>query len=194
MDIDPPDDLLRIEIGSPADLRDWLLANHAQAQSVWLVTWKKRPGAPHVTTTEVLDELIAFGWIDGIRRKLDAARTMQLISPRKQRAWAQSYKDRAARLEALGRMHPAGRAAITAAQEACLWDATAAVDALVIPDDLAAALTAAPPAETHFTACPPSYRRNVLRWLHAARRPATRAARIAAIAAASARAARLPQM
>lgn len=190
----PTDGFAQVEIRSAAALRDWLSANHAQAESVWLVTWKKRPGAPHVSTAEVLDELIAFGWIDGIRRKLDEARTMQLISPRRQQAWAQSYKDRAARLEAEGRMHPAGRAAITAARASGLWDATAAVDALVVPDDLAAALASHPPAEAHFTACPPSYRRNVLRWLHNARRAETRAARIAAIAAASARGDRLPQM
>lgn len=190
----PLDHLARIEIRSADALHDWLLAHHAQAESVWLVTWKKRPGAPHVTTDEVLDALIAFGWTDGLRRKLDDDRTMQLVSPRKQQAWAQTYKDRAARLEAEGRMHPAGRAAIAAAKAAGLWDATATVDALLIPDDLAAALAATPPAGDYFTACPPSYRRNVLRWLHAARRPETRAARIATITAASARGDRLPQM
>ena len=47
---------------------------------------------------EVLDELICFGWIDGIRRKLDNERTMQLISPRKVEHWARTYKERAAKL------------------------------------------------------------------------------------------------
>jgi hypothetical protein len=66
----------------------------------------------------VLDELIAFGWIDGLRRKLEDARTMQLISPRRQQAWAQTYEDRAARLEAEGRMHLAGLTAIAVAKAA----------------------------------------------------------------------------
>jgi uncharacterized protein YdeI (YjbR/CyaY-like superfamily) len=82
----PTDGFAQVEVRSAADLRDWLTAHHAQADSVWLVTWKKAPGAPHVSTTQVLDELIAFGWIDGLRRKLDGARTMQLISPRRQQA------------------------------------------------------------------------------------------------------------
>jgi hypothetical protein len=44
---------------------------------------------------DVLDELLCFGWTDGLRRKLDDNRTMQLISPRRQQAWA--LTDRARR-------------------------------------------------------------------------------------------------
>lgn len=181
----------QVEVRSAAELRDWLTAHHAQRESVWLVTWKKAPGAPFVSVPQVLDELIAFGWIDGLRRKLDAARTMQLISPRRQQAWAQTYKDRAARLEAEGRMHPAGLAAIAAAKAAGHWDETAAVDALEVPDDLAVALGAQDQA---FDALAPSYRRNVLRWLHSAKRPGTRAARIARIVDSVARKEKIPQM
>lgn len=187
----PTDGFAQVEVRAAAELHAWLTAHHAQTESVWLVTWKKAPGAPYVSIPEVLDELIAFGWIDGLRRKLDDARTMQLISPRRQHAWAQTYKERAARLEAEGRMHPAGLAAIAAAKAAGLWDETAAVDALEVPADLAEALG------THgetFGAWAPSYRRNVLRWLHNAKRPETRTARIAKIVGATERSEKLPQM
>jgi uncharacterized protein YdeI (YjbR/CyaY-like superfamily) len=187
----PTEGFAQVEVRSAAELRNWLAAHHAQAESVWLVTWKKAPGAPYVSIAQVLDELIAFGWIDGLRRKLDDARTMQLISPRKQQAWAETYKDRAARLETEGRMHPAGLAAIAAAKTAGRWDETAAVDALEVPDDLAAALGAY--GDT-FDALAPSYRRNVLRWLHTAKRPETRAARIARILDSLARGEKLPQL
>jgi uncharacterized protein YdeI (YjbR/CyaY-like superfamily) len=187
----PTEGFAQVEVRSAAELRDWLTAHHVQAESIWLVTWKKAPGAPYVSIPEVLDELIAFGWIDGLRRKLDDARTMQLISPRKQQAWAQTYKDRAARLMAEGRMHPAGLAAIEAAKAAGSWDKTAAVDALEVPGDLAAALGAHVDA---FDALAPSYRRNVLRWLHSAKRPETRTARIARIVDSVAREVKLPQM
>lgn len=190
----PTDGFAQVEVKSEADLRDWLAAHHGQAASVWLVTWKKAPGAPFVSTGEVLDALIAFGWIDGIRRKLDEHRTMQLISPRKQQAWAQTYKDRAARLEAEGRMHPAGFFAIAAAKAAGRWDETAAVDALVVPQDLASAFASQSAAAAFFDACAPSYRRNVLRWLHTAKRPETRAARIARILESAAQNEKLPQL
>jgi uncharacterized protein YdeI (YjbR/CyaY-like superfamily) len=187
----PTDGFAQVEVRSVAEFRSWLTAHHAQEASVWLVTWKKAPGAPYVSIPEVLDELIAFGWIDGLRRKLDDARTMQLISPRKQQAWAQTYKDRAARLEAEGRMHPAGLAAIAAAKAAGRWYETAAVDALQVPDDLAAALGAY--GDT-FDTLAPSYRRNVLRWLHSAKRPETRMVRITRIVHSVARGEKLPQL
>ncbi|MFN4099185.1 MAG: YdeI/OmpD-associated family protein, partial [Pararhodobacter sp.] len=96
----------QIEVHSEAALWDWLAAHHGQPDSVWLVTWKAAHRDLFVSREAVLDALIAYGWIDGRRMKLDDSRTMQLISPRRQQAWAQSYKARAARLEAEGRMKP----------------------------------------------------------------------------------------
>jgi uncharacterized protein YdeI (YjbR/CyaY-like superfamily) len=78
---------IQIEITSSAELRDWLLHNHSQKESIWLVTYKKQVPKKYVSIQEVLDELLCFGWIDGIRRKLDTERTMQLITPRKVGHW-----------------------------------------------------------------------------------------------------------
>ena len=61
---------------------------------------------------------------------------MQLISPRQQQAWAASYQQRAARLEAEGRMQPSGRAILERARAAGTVDAMSDVDALVVPQDL----------------------------------------------------------
>ncbi len=184
----------RVEVASPGELRDWLARNHARAESVWLVTWKKGAPEKYLSTGAVLDELLAWGWIDGVRRKLDETRTMQLISPRRTQRWAKSYKDRVARLRAEGRMAPPGEAAVVVAIASGLWDATAEVDALVTPSDLAAALAARPPARERFAALPPAYLRNVLRWIDLARKPETRARRVAAVVAATAENRRLPQM
>lgn len=70
----------KVEITSQEELRSWLLKNHAQPESVWLVTHKKSEPDKYVSRWDVLNELICFGWIDGIRRKLDDKKTMQLIN------------------------------------------------------------------------------------------------------------------
>ncbi|MEL7466491.1 MAG: YdeI/OmpD-associated family protein [Pseudomonadota bacterium] len=186
------EDYEKTEIATASALRDWLAANHAREDSVWLVTWMKATPAKYVSREAVLDELIAFGWIDGIRRKMDETRTMQLISPRKVQWWSKSYKDRAARLMEEGRMAPSGLASIKAGKASGLWTFMDDVDALISPPDLKAALSGA--AADHFAAYPDAYKRNVLRWLKLAKTDATRAKRIAKIAETSARDERIPQM
>jgi len=88
----------KVEIKSSDELRNWLHKNHSQNDGIWLVTYKKSEKEKYVSRDEVLDELLCFGWIDGIRRKLDQNRTMQLISPRRVQHWAKSYKERAQKL------------------------------------------------------------------------------------------------
>jgi uncharacterized protein YdeI (YjbR/CyaY-like superfamily) len=182
----------QVAISSPAELRMWLRTHYAQAESVWVVTYKKHVADKYVSTSQVLDELLCFGWIDGMRRKLDADRTMQLISPRQAQHWAKSYKDRAARLEREGRMEASGRAAIAASKRSGLWNFMDDVDALIQPDDLVAALKKYPPAEQNFNAFSPAVQRFALRWIKLAKQPATRARRIEQTARLAAKNERVP--
>lgn len=187
-----PDTFARVEIASEQALWDWLVANHAQEESVWLVTWKAQHTDRYVSREAVLDALIAHGWIDGRRLKLDDVRTMQLISLRKQQAWAQSYKDRAARLTAEGRMHAAGRATVAVGKASGKWNESDPVDALIDPDDLMQALDQRQ-ALTWWQSSAPSYRRNILRWIAAAKQPATREKRIITAAEHAAKCRKVPQ-
>lgn len=173
----PDDRFPHVEVRTASQLRNWLDEHAGRDEAVWLLTWKK--GSPHhVTKDEVLDELVAHGWTDGVMRRLDDERVMQLVSRRRTQPWAQSYKARAERLAARGRLHPAGTAAVELARSTGAWDAHADVDALIVPDDLAAALQAHPPAAECFAGFPPSTRRNVLPWIASAKRPETRSKRV----------------
>ncbi len=184
----------KVEVASQAELRDWLAANYARQESIWLVTFKKHVPGKYVSVDAILNEVLCFGWIDGLRRKLDDDRTMQLLSPRRHQVWAQTYKDRAARLIAEGRMQSPGLSAIERSKREGLWDAMADVDALLIPPDLAALLDGQPPAAENFRAAAPSYRRNVLRWIKSAKTSGTRFKRIKQTAEYAARASKIPQM
>ena len=183
----------QVAIDSVDDLRAWLAINHVSDDSVWLVTFKKVVPEKHVSRAQVLDELLCFGWIDGLMRKIDDRQVMQLISRRRVQHWAQSYKDRAARLIADERMQPAGFAAIERSKREGLWNAMADVDALLIPADLAEALDGSPPARAHFEGFAPSYRRNVLRWIDLAKTEATRTRRVALTVETAAKKTKMPQ-
>ena len=143
-----------------------------------MVTYKKKVPDKYVSIQEVLDEVLCFGWMDGRRMKLDANRTMQLLSPRKSRHWSKTYKDRVARLTREGRMHKAGLEAVEDAKISGMRDFMNDVDALIIPDDLLTALEEKPRASENFHSFPPSAKRDILRWIKLAKRPETRQKRI----------------
>lgn len=182
-----------IEIASEATLWEWLAVHHGRETGAWLVTWKAHVRERYVGREAVLDALVAWGWTDGRRKKVDADRVAQLISPRRQQVWAATYKARAARLIEEGRMQPPGQAAIDRARSAGTWDAMADVDALMVPDDLRAALDARAGAAAFFDGTAPSYRRNVLRWVAGAKRLETRAKRVETLAVHSAAGQKVPQ-
>ncbi len=177
----------KIQIASVAELRAWLTTNYTQEESVWLVTFKQEVPDHYVSTSEVLDQLLCFGWIDGIRRKLDAERTMQLISKRRVQHWSGTYKARVARLTAAGRMQAAGLQAVEAAKCSGSWTFMDEVDQLVVPEDLRAALSAQAGAAAFFHTINDSSKRFVLRWLKLAKTEKTRAKRIAELARLSAK-------
>jgi uncharacterized protein YdeI (YjbR/CyaY-like superfamily) len=133
---------------------------------------------------EAVEEALCFGWVDSVVNRVDEDRMVQWFAPRRPKStWARTNKERVARLEAAGLMTETGRAAVETARANGSWDSLNAVDALIVPDDLAAALAARPGAREHFDADQASVRKMALGWIYQAKRPATRAAHVEQIAA-----------
>jgi uncharacterized protein YdeI (YjbR/CyaY-like superfamily) len=171
----------------PADRaawRAWLETHHAQSESVWLVNWKKASGRQTFSMDEALEEALCFGWIDSLPRKLDDTRTKQLLSPRKPGSgWSAVNIARVERMIAQGLMRPPGQSKIDSAKADGSWDKLQAVNALLVPHDLAAVFALYANAASQFDAFPASTRRGILEWLGNAKTAQTRQKRIADIAA-----------
>jgi uncharacterized protein YdeI (YjbR/CyaY-like superfamily) len=176
------DRFIEVEVRSVDELRSWLAEHHSQTEGVWLITYKKHVLSKYLMHEDLLDELVAFSWCDGRRMRVDDDRVMQQISPRRTQPWARTYKDRAERLIAQGRMHSSGLASVEGAKATGMWDAMNDVDDLTVPPDLADALTRLQGAQVAYDSFPPSTRRNILRWIASAKRSETRARRITRIA------------
>ncbi|MEO0790703.1 MAG: YdeI/OmpD-associated family protein [Bacteroidota bacterium] len=169
----------KVLIESAAELHSWLLKNFRNSESVWLVKWKKNSGMPYFSYDEMVDELIAFGWVDSLPRKLDERQTMCRISPRNPKSnWSKVNKDRAERLLRKGRMHPAGLALVEQAKENGAWTFLDDVEQLIIPPDLESALSANKQAAFYFERFPKSSKRGILEWIKNAKRAPTRKSRI----------------
>lgn len=98
-----------------AELRRWLKQNHDKATELWIGFYKKASGKPSVTYKEALDEALCFGWIDGVRKSIDAESYQQRFSPRRAKSiWSLINIKRAEELKELGRMKPAGLKAFEA--------------------------------------------------------------------------------
>jgi uncharacterized protein YdeI (YjbR/CyaY-like superfamily) len=173
------------EVRSRSELRNWLAANHDRSGSVWLATFKKHH-ADYVAYEAIVEELLCWGWIDGVARALDADRTMHLISQRKaSSAWSAINKQHIDRARAAGAMTPAGEARIAVAITNGTWTFLDDVERLEVPDDLTQALVGAA-ARAGWDAYPRSVKRASLEWLKTARSDATRSVRLADIATSAA--------
>src|ERR1700754_3864487 len=125
-------------------LRAWLSANPATSPGVWLALTKKGGTVTTVTWQQAVDEALCVGWIDGQGRKRDDETSSIRYTPRGPRSmWSRRNVGHVARLEAEGRMLPAGRAAVAAAQADGRWEAAYAPPSeSEVPSDLATAVSA----------------------------------------------------
>ncbi|BAC87977.1 YdeI/OmpD-associated family protein [Gloeobacter violaceus] len=173
-------DFERVLVTSRAEWRGWLTDNHTRTKSIWLVTYKKRSGMPHVPYDVVVEEALCFGWIDSRPGKLDERRSMLLLSPRRSGSpWSKINKARVERLIEQGLMTAVGMQKIEQAQADSSWSVLDGVESLVIPSDLAAALAENSQAAVYFAAFSPSSKKGILQWIQSAKREETRRKRIA---------------
>ena len=54
-----------------AEFRVWLSEHHETAAELWVGFHKKGSGRPSITWPEAVDEALCFGWIDGVRKRVD---------------------------------------------------------------------------------------------------------------------------
>src|SRR3954470_11334903 len=103
---------------TPAAFREWLQRHHAAADALLIGYYKVGSGKPSMTWPESVDEALCFGWIDGVRKSLDASRYTIRFTPRKPGSvWSSVNIKRAQALIDDGRMQPAGLRAFEARRE-----------------------------------------------------------------------------
>ncbi|WP_316800270.1 YdeI/OmpD-associated family protein [Pedobacter frigidisoli] len=164
---------------SRQEWREWLIQNHGSQQSVWLIYYKKKADMPTLTWDEAVDEALCFGWIDSIGKPIDDRQYMQFFSRRKPKsAWSKINKEKIERLSEQGLIMAAGSAAIETAKQNGSWSALDEVESLILPKDLTKAFGRKIAAKRFFMGLSKSRRKNILQWIHFAKRQETRSARI----------------
>jgi uncharacterized protein YdeI (YjbR/CyaY-like superfamily) len=176
---------------TPADWRAWLEKHHASATEFSVGFWKRETGRPSITWPESVDEALCFGWIDGVRHRIDDEAYRIRFTPRKPGGiWSQINIKRFAELKAEGRVTPAGQAAYDVGAHRTKVYPHERPLAEFAPDELEA-FQANAAAWARFQAFPPSYRKVAVHRVASAKGEATRAKRLAILIDASAKGLRL---
>ena len=165
---------------SAAGFRQWLEANHASATELWVGFYKKDSGKGGLSYPEALDEALCFGWIDGIRKRVDELSFTQRFTPRKPRSnWSLINLRHVGRLKRAGRMRPAGLNAFAARKAARSGVNSFENRPRQLSPELERRFRSDEAAWEFFQKQPPGYRRIASFWVMSARQEETRERRLA---------------
>ena len=164
---------------SSNDFRKWLQKNHATTQELWIGYYKKSSGKPSLTWQESVDEALCFGWIDGIRKRVDDLRyTIRFTPRRRQSIWSAVNIRRARELSDQGLMTPPGTAAFDARKEYRSGIYSYEQSAANLDGPYEKRLKQNKAAWDFFYAQPPSYRKAIGWWIVSAKQEITRLRRL----------------
>jgi len=165
---------------TPLAFRRWLKQHHRSERELLVGFYKKGSGRPSLTWPESVDEALSFGWIDGVRRRLDEESYSIRFTPRKRGSiWSDVNRRRVEELKRAGRMQPAGLEAYEArdAARSGVYSFEQRKTARLDPD-AEARFQADRGAWRFFTSQPPGYRKTAIWWVVSAKREDTRARRL----------------
>ena len=169
---------------TPGDFRRWLACNASVCSELWVGFYKRSSGKPSISYSESVDEALCFGWIDGVRQRVDANSYAIRFTPRQPDSqWSAVNIQRAKKLCESGRMQPGGSKAFARAEnqdrkysyEQRYRSRFSARDERLFRTNSA--------AWDYFRTQPPWYRRTATFWVVSAKKPETQQRRLATLIA-----------
>ena len=179
---------------TPAAFRAWLEANAATATELLVGFHKVDSGKPSMSWPESVDEALCFGWIDGVRKRVDDEAYTIRFTPRKTSSiWSAINLAKVEKLRTEGRMTAAGEQAFShrKAHRSAIYSYEQAEVSELSAEELRT-FKRNKAAWAYFEAAPPGYRKQMLHRICAAKKAETRAARLGKLLAACAAGERLP--
>jgi uncharacterized protein YdeI (YjbR/CyaY-like superfamily) len=175
-----------------ADFRTWLEKNHATATELWIGFYKKDSGKQSITWLESVDQALCFGWIDGIRKRVDEISYQIRFTPRRRGSiWSAINIKRAKELVREKQMRRFGLEAFAARIENKSGIYSYEQRSTELNEPYAKRLKKNKAAWNFFRAQPPSYRKMIGWWIISAKKEETRMARLTKLITESAKGKRL---
>jgi len=167
---------------TPGIFHNWLEESHQRCEELWVGFYKKSSGKPSITYPEALDEALCFGWIDGVRKKMNAdAYTVRFTPRRPKSQWSTVNIRKAEKLSGAGRMRPAGIQAFEGAKDQARKYSYEQRKESSFNQEDERRFRANRKAWDFFQAQPPWYRRTATFWVVSAKQEETQHRRLAAL-------------
>jgi len=161
------------------EFREWLEKNHQSETELWVGYFKVETGKPSMTWSESVDQALCFGWIDGIRKKVDEESYCIRFTPRKPGStWSKINIAKVEELTTKGLMNPAGIKAFSIMKENNSGIYSFENEIKDLPEEYAEIFKKNTPAWEFYSAQPPSYRKTMTHWILSARQEQTRISRL----------------
>ena len=162
-----------------AALNKWLQANYKKKDELIIGFYKVSSGKKSITPLEALDEMLCFGWIDGIRHKIDEESYQNRYTPRKTNStWSQVNIKKVKELIKQGRMQPAGMEAYNSITKKRINKYSFEQKEIKLEPEYERKFKKDKKAWEFFQNQPPSYRKPALWWVVSAKQEETRRRRL----------------
>lgn len=161
------------------DFREWLEKNHDMEDELWVGYYKVDSGKPSITWPQSVDQAICYGWIDGLRKSIDAESYCIRFTPRKpQSTWSGINIRKVEEMNKSGLMLPAGLAAFEKRneQKSAIYSYENRPEKLTSEYELV--FKTHPKAWKFFQTQPQSYQKTVIYWVMSAKQELTRQKRL----------------
>jgi uncharacterized protein YdeI (YjbR/CyaY-like superfamily) len=180
---------------TPDAFRAWLQQHHGRKTELQLRCFKVHASHRGVTYKQALEEALCWGWIDGVRRSVDAISFSTRFTPRKKRSvWSRINVALAKALIEAGRMRKPGLAAFEAREAQRIGIYSFERKRARLTGAYAKTFRANRKAWTYFKAEAPWYQRTSVFWVMSGKRDETRLGRLQTLLSCSEKGLRIPPL
>ncbi|NML69749.1 bacteriocin-protection protein [Chryseobacterium sp. RP-3-3] len=167
-----------IFFATPEDFRKWLGEHHMKEKEVLVGFYKKGTGKASMNWSESVDQALCFGWIDGVRRSIDAESYYNRFTPRKPNSnWSIINIKKVEELTKAGLMTPEGQKAFEARKEEKTGIYSHEKE-LILDSAYEKEFKTHHNAWEFFEKQAPSYKKTIIHWLMSAKQEKTRLSRL----------------
>jgi len=162
-----------------ASFRKWLIKNHTKEKELLVGFYKTKSGKQSITWSESVDEAICFGWIDGVRKSIDAESYYIRFTPRKSTSiWSAINIKKVEELTQKGLMYPAGIESYSKRKEHKSRIYSYEKEAAILPNEFLKKFKANKKAWDSFKNMPPSYQKTAIHCVMEAKQEITKIKRL----------------